>query len=170
MDMCICGAQIQGFAGYCSQCGRDSNAAMHPEESAISKTEPNNEQKDASFNGVGGWLLLFCIGAAIIVPLTNLVEGIGSTSAATKVICFVLTVIAVGTGVALWTKKPYALTLVPVYLVALFLVGVLAVVGSVISRDVSQSPIGLRTVIYSFIWFLYFRMSRRVKATYGRNL
>lgn len=130
--------------------------------------------------GVGGWLLLFCVGLVVVQPLALLFEAINSGDAFEAGFSFLLGAFSFYTGIALWRVAHNALRLVKVYFVCYLVIAVLAIVAGILGAPatrVSQTPsqdnfltVGFRALIWVAIWWSYFRKSKRVKATYGANL
>jgi hypothetical protein len=140
--------------------------------------------------GTGGWLLLFCIGTAILSPLELLAEAIlrplGPLDIAILrplgLLNVALTALAIYTGVALWRVRPNALGLVKAYFISLVCWAVLEVISglsaqqsaqiSYINYEVAGREVagGVAQIITVVIWWFYFKKSKRVKATFGRNL
>lgn len=129
--------------------------------------------------GVEGWLLLFCIWITIFSPLfevVRLVSVLRYVAANPMLLLSVaLTAYGIFTGIMLWTRNQYALTCLRIYFA---LVLVLALAGFfTFFRAVRFIGIGfaivtawIRVVAFLAIWVSYFRVSKRVRATYGANL
>jgi hypothetical protein len=129
--------------------------------------------------GVGGWLLLFCIILTIFDPLWSLrlipVLRYGLTVNPILFVSFGLTAYGVFTGIMLWTRNPSALTCLRVYfalVVVVALAGVFTYFRAIRVAGFSfQMAIALlRVAAFLGIWVSYFRVSKRVRATYGANL
>ena len=129
------------------------------------QTEKKKLEMENKYKGVGGWLLLFCVGLTILSPLNLLLE-ISKESGFTFVVIFDICLICfcIYTGFCLWTVRPNAVKLAKIYLIILFIIGILAIIGSKSSEEYGVS---FRTILASIIWFSYFYKSKRVKATYG---
>jgi hypothetical protein len=141
--------------------------------------------------GVGGWLLFFCIQVVILGPLlmvgTLVFLALGLASQRLLLSNAGLYILARATagaavsafgaiaGVYLWMLRPRALRLARVYLVLLALLplGLLAAAslfpvpaGVKLPAPPVQVPTTLATVAGATFWWLYFSNSRRVRATY----
>ena len=143
------------------------------------------------YQGVGGWLLLFCVGLTILSPLLNL-AAIGQTMDAVRLVgtsfpnfatvayieialILGMIVFSIYTGVALWAIRPKAVTTAKIYLccvvvVAFFdllLVSSLDLPGAASSEARGAAISGIvRSIIYAGIWMAYLNNSKRVEATY----
>ncbi len=157
------------------------------------QNEPIFSYNDVSkYRGVGGWLLLLCVGLTIIGPLMRL-SGIGSTMAELPRISAVLpslvtliyvenifslfiTAFSVYAGYSLWAVKPNAvykakaflITLVIFAVFDLFLIYMIELPVAVANEAIAQGIFGLvQSVLYTGVWFAYLTQSKRVRATYG---
>jgi hypothetical protein len=82
--------------------------------------------------------------------------------------------------VALWRVRPNALGLVKAYFISLVCLAVLAVIRGLSAPQSTQISYeapsenyvaeGVAQIIAVVIWWFYFKKSKRVKATFGRNL
>ena len=198
MDCVGCSAQNPDAGVFCFNCGRElvaSPAAIAVQQStpvadgtsiypAVSSESPEllpglavetirNEYPNLV--GVGGWLLWFCIVTTIISPAIVLVSTLSHPSGY-SLIDMCLAAFSVFTGVSLWKAKPRALRLTKILLIVQFCLGALLVVGELISSTENSSassaadPSGVRMLVGAFIWFLYFKQSKRVRAVYGRSI
>lgn len=120
--------------------------------------------------GVRGWLLLFCIGTVIVGPIILLAGGATATleNPGAWAAGFLVVASGVAAGVSVWTRRRNALRFVKVYLVFLFGLGILGLIGSVAGGGPATSSAG--GLVGAVIWASYFRKSKRVKATLGANL
>jgi hypothetical protein len=154
----------------------------------------NGKRRKAELQGVGGWLLLFCVLVTIVgpaitvfsysaefariledwdgfrtVPTFHLVTDVGGLG---------LTAFAVYTGIALWTIKPNAVRTAKTLLIVGFAynaiteLACLSLGTSVLfwaPTPTVESTVGdeVTNAISFVIWFTYFKESKRVKATYG---
>jgi hypothetical protein len=158
----MCGAALLDTASICSRCG----AKRHGISEGFSEL-PN---ASCSLVGVGGWLLWLCIGTTIITPLSFVAEGQTATSAAEQVIAYTVAGFSFVTGLSLWTRRSYALSLAGAFLVAVFLLSALSLLASAMTKDYEANSVSLSAITWAFVWFLYLSRSVRIRHTYGRNL
>jgi hypothetical protein len=155
----------------------------------IVNTRPAPAEKE--YKGVGGWLLLFCLGLTVFTPLLT----IGSLAMAfiksleyfdqfpgLLVITVIDTILSLGliafgfyAGIGLWSIRPGAVKMAKRYLLCIlgyqaisailtFMAGLLtATTANMISQVALDA---LRSVIYFAIWYSYLDKSKRVAATY----
>jgi hypothetical protein len=192
-----CGAYLQSASAPCSVCGKATRAISG--DAADSGTavaaatgpatlQPGSKQvfdpevqrlrtEHPELVGVRGWLAWFYIITAIVSPVIVLLSTIAEPSPY-SIIDLGLAGFSVVTGVAIWRLWPRALTLTKVLLGIQFAIGALIVLGQIVETSTSgassssSSPdaTGARALVGSIIWFSYFKKSRRVKATFGRNI
>ena len=137
--------------------------------------------------GVRGWLFLFCASTTIVQPIFFLRDALSSSGQPiTFCVNLPMAVFAFYTGISLWRVRLNALKLVKVYFLvqlALAALSFLAVVvgarmgayqggteyqtAEMVTTDALNS---LRTALFVWIWWSYFKRSKRVQATYGLNL
>ncbi len=192
---CIhCGSGSQP-GGVCTVCGRLIPHSI--EEAAAAAAAQAPAPAKSPYYGIGGWLLLFCIGATVLSPLFIGVRILDSWDVMARAMesnptfriyglavyaAYTLLVISsVFAGLALWTKNRDALRAVTFFFVMIVLT--LAVeygfpyllplskrVTDALWKDgVGQTEI-TRSGIYLLVWVSYFKKSRRVRNTFGRNL
>jgi hypothetical protein len=181
-----CGQQIPDASEICPLCGRDANiklaipsgaareAAATAVASAPSETTALHPIRK-ELQGVGGWLLLFCIGLVVLNPLLILVRVINAANTDVRgmVLEFSLAAFGIVVGIFLWNARLVAFTLLWIYfgVVAAFaLLGIIAFAVSPAPVESQNLVFSIRPLIYVFMWFLYFRTSERVRAIFGRNL
>ena len=129
------------------------------------------EQIDSSLHGVGGWLLLFCAGVTIITPLVLLAQIAGNPqNGFVVIISLMLCAFSVYVGTSLWRIRPQALKLVKIYFIVTLGLALLALVGSIAGNQQKDLVRAIDGLIAVAIWWSYFKKSKRVKATLGRNL
>ena len=143
------------------------------------------------YKGVGGWLLLFCLGLTVFSPLItlgSLVFAFGESSQyfaqfpGLLVITVVDTLLSVSlmafsiyAGVRLWGIRPGAVRMAKIYLLCFlaylavsavlpFMAGLPSVANAVMIGEVAKST--FRGAIYFAIWYSYLNKSQRVRATY----
>jgi len=195
----VCGSENPDMGGYCFSCGKPLGeaslviggsaaavAAAPPQELNDSNGAPDQRQGDPEVErirtqypglvGVGGWLGWFCIVITVISPAIVLV-GTFSEPSVYSVIDVGLAAFSIFTGVSIWRVSSRALKLTKILLIIQLCLGALLVVAQILesssatsSHSSSSDPTGARMLAGSVIWFSYFKKSKRVKATFGRNL
>ena len=75
-------------------------------------------------------------------------------------------------GIFVWNVRPVAFTLLWFYFGLVGAFAVLGIIGSALDAEEGAKGlvVSIRSLGYVFVWFLYFRRSERVRATFGRNL
>lgn len=163
----------------CPQCGGNiANYNLQPEV-------------HSQYNGVGGWLLLLCVGMTILGPLFNFFYITQEIAASNKISAYYpevetavkievaftifLIVCSMYAGISLWTKRPNAVFKAKIYLLLLPVITILSifitysmmppVIQNALLKE-STVPL-IRTVLYSVIWFIYLSSSQRVAETYA---
>jgi hypothetical protein len=147
---------------------------------------------DKNYEGVRGWLLLLCVSMVILTPMTGFISLIAVSDtlkpyfdkdpALFKLVlieglCNIcLLVYSMYAGLSLWKVAPNAVTSAKKYLIVLFhysffsiflpqLVGLSEKTQTEIYKT---SPLfNLIVMFEAFMWYLYLRKSKRVRATYG---
>src|ERR1700693_3433152 len=74
-------------------------------------------QNGSSPRRIGGWLLLFCIGSAIIAPLLSIAAVMKGQNALVMTVVLATSAFSVYTGVSLWRVQQNALQVVKTYFV-----------------------------------------------------
>lgn len=185
-----CGQQIPGASEICPLCGREATLKLDPPPAipaAVPATavapgqiqwpvEPaviRPPMRRPDLKGVGGWLLFFCISLTLLTPLLTLVIMWSSNFGPEGMIDLALTAFGVVVGIMIWNVHPRAFLLLWIFFGLMALLLVLGIAASFISSE-EQSPNQIvplfRGLIYIIVWFLYFKKSDRVQATFGRNL
>ena len=147
-------------------------------QSRKERPRPPIDQSDRKpLQGVGGWLLFFCISLTILTPavFVNLLVSpryprptFTVISLAPLVARALLAVYGIVIGVRLWLIRSNSPRQTQTFLfVNLAISLVQAVFGSLIHGNILVSIGGfLLEAAYLFIWMLYFRNSRRVANTF----
>ncbi len=186
-----CGAAITPGTHFCVSCGKPVPGApaqsapqsvgggaaagpaysLGPTATAMPAAPLSPELE--KLRGVGGWLLVFCIVVTIIHPLINLAEAVATPQPGVIFLDLLLSAAAVTTGVSVWSKQSWAFTMVKAYFITMIVVAVLIFIGAATETN-SQVQIdsfvtGIRVLVWVGIWWSYFRRSKRVLATFGRN-
>lgn len=127
-------------------------------------------------------MLLFCLELTVFGPLLLLVHAWHAQFLLVRSYDLVLATFSLFVGIALWTVKPRALLWVSLYFLTVLAAGAgssLVVVhawalnpNSVPINGILRTEAGniLLIVLSIGISFWYFRVSRRVRATFGSNL
>jgi hypothetical protein len=126
---------------------------------------------------IGVLLLVFILAvwnpASLALHAASTVWSIDTRPALSLVflgIRLVLAGIGVAAGIALWLRRPGALSLAKLSLV---LFGIETAVRLSSRIDVGNTPPGMRlpvavfVVVHNAAWYLYLQLSRRVRAVYG---
>jgi hypothetical protein len=143
------------------------------------------------YKGVGGWLLLLCIGLTVFTPLNNIGSFAVGYSESAKyfdqfpgllVITLIktplilgLTVFSFYVGVGLWSIRPGAVKMAKQYLLCFlgyhafaailpFMAGLPSAATKAMIGPVAVEI--LMSVIYFAVWYSYLSESKRVTATY----
>ena len=140
----------------------------------------DDDPKPPPPSGIRGWLLLFCFIVLLLAPFRLLVEAseAGWLAAAFDV---ALALFSVYVGICLVRQSRRALPLLKAYFIVLLGLALLVVAAGVavalfvlrpataiLQLELAYS--GVQTAVFVGIWWMYFRRSRRVRYTYGRNL
>lgn len=184
MFCCHCGTQLGDRAGICPSCREAANplTAYAQTPGIPLKGLPTDpvawlRAQRPELVGVSGWLFLFCVGHAILAPLF-LAATYSRSRPGGEIYIVALAVADCFTGIWLWLKKPNALTLVKVLLITVIALNAFGVYRTV-TRGMNaaiSNPDDLSGIKYmwslcvSLGWFLYFRYSKRVLATFGENI
>lgn len=185
-----CGTVLGIDDKFCSKCGAaipsiaTSNQAAPPLLPPAAPVEPR-------YKGVGGWLLLFCLGLSVFSPLITLGSLVASYSESSQYfdrfpgllatividtfLCVGLMVFSIYAGVGLWRTRPgavqtakrYLLWSLAYYAVAAvlpFMAGLPSQANDAMMAEVVKETV--RGVVYFAIWYSYLNKSERVKATY----
>ena len=175
-----CGQAVPDAERFCANCGTELSAAAAPAPAATPAAAPAPlSAAPGALRGVGGWLLLFCIWVTIFSPLMELrllpyLRYL--TLNPFLLVSFAVTAYGVFTGIQLWTVRPQALTHLRIYF-GIVLVATLVSVATFF-RMVRGETMGgiwvfagwLRAFLFLAVWVAYFRISQRVRNTYGANL
>ena len=188
-----CGQAVQGAERFCVNCGTDltkpmsapSAVPVSPSAAAPAFAEcvpqaasPVAQPVAGELRGVGGWLLLFCIWITIVDPIYALrllpfLRYIHLNW--TLPLSLLLIGYGVVTGIHLWRGRVGALMLLRVYFglmlaLTLFSIGLLFYGTLGMHISIWSVFAWCRTFAFLGIWVTYFRVSKRVRATYGANL
>jgi len=185
-----CGQQIPDASEICPLCGREATLKFDPPPAMVAAApapavapghvrwpdEPATigpPMRRPDLKGVGGWLLFFCISLTFLAPLLLVVRAWGGALELEGIIDIALTAFGVIVGIMVWNVHQRAFLLLWIYFGLMALLLVLGIVGSVTAPeagDPREFVQLVRALGATIIWFLYFRKSDRVQATFGRNL
>ena len=160
--------------------------------------QEENEAADTSlapaeprYKGVGGWLLLLCLGLTVFTPLLtipllamgfiesskyfNQFPGLLIITVTDTVLCLGLMVFSIYAGTGLWSIRPGAVQMAKRYLLCFlgykaiaailpFMAGLPSAATKAMIGTIAMDT--LRGVIYFAVWYSYLSMSKRVIATY----
>lgn len=151
-------------------------------QSAISLPVEATPQAQAKpLKGVRGWLALWCVGG-IVFHLLSLLDVFASkppnvSSEAVNLVVGGLSAFGVYVAVSVLLSKPYALRLVFLNFVqwAALLILTYPVIFLTINPGSTMAWKEIAMLIVAMgvpwmIWFRYFKISKRVLATFGRNM
>jgi hypothetical protein len=178
-----CGQQIPDASETCPVCGQETTLKLEP----VAATTPARSvpydfvaiPQDLGPKGVGGWLLLYCIGTAILVPLAVFGRMHGwkfqdPLYSLEQIRLFYGALV----GVFLWMQRPIAIYLLRIYFIILaakFLLTFLRLISVAVTNHTAPfSVAGFGSTIWAvavaIAWLAYFRKSERVRNTYGANI
>ena len=147
---------------------------------------------ESPYKGVGGWLLLFCIGLTVLTPVLSLrslgisyfetfqyfgqYPGLLVVTIVDTVLSLSLIAFSIYVGVSLWTIRRGAVQMAKRYLVCFlgyhlvaaalpFMAGLSAEANEGMIMPVVKDV--FKAVVYVAIWYSYLNSSKRVSATYN---
>ncbi len=130
--------------------------------------------------GIGGWLALWCFGSIVgaLLQLRNApaLNPESLLSIVFFVIFYAVLTLNVTVGICVACGASFALRLVFINFIALFILAALIMVVGVLTAFVSPEQGGeliggaLAATVPVAIWFWYFKVSKRVRNTFGRNM
>jgi hypothetical protein len=123
--------------------------------------------------GVGGWLMWFCVVVGFFQPLSFIAEIINSPDTLVVLVDLALVATAVTTAIMVYRVKPRAFTLLNCYFGAMLVLGALGIAGQFaddVELTTQEKLAPFRTLIFVVTWFWYFKVSKRVRVNFGRNL
>jgi hypothetical protein len=169
-----CGNQNTSDHGHCIACGNELagykqavalESVTAPVAHSLSSQSLVLTGMAAHNNGpqgLGGWLSLFFIGIVLLSPLLNLLDGLNSHNFFSFIFCLWFALYEIFIGVLIARSSVKALTHLRIYFAICIVLG--------LSNVASASTIGFRNIVGAIAWTLYFRFSKRVFNTFGRNL
>ncbi len=165
--------------------------ASHPQRTRRQWTIPTPAPRD---QGVGGWLLLLCLGLTIFRPLFTLGSIVVTYGESAQyfgkypglmIVTFIDTVLSIGlmafsicAGIGLWRVQSNAVQVTKVFLLCLLGYAVVSSVLPFLAGLPSEANVDMiapvatsafKVVIYVAIWYSYLNKSERVRATYGQQ-
>jgi Protein of unknown function (DUF2569) len=129
--------------------------------------------RQPSLRGVGGWLLFYCILLTVVAPLYVLIWAWNIGFETESIVIIAWAAFGLVVGMMVWNVHRHAFVLLWIYFGLTILIFALAIVGVVLAdekADVNEGIRLFRSLVYTIGWFIYFKQSDRVQATFGRNL
>ena len=179
-----CGQQIPEASATCPLCGQETTLKLEP-VAAPAPAKPGAPYdfvtipQNLGLSGVGGWLFWFCISVTILGPLALIGQFFTLQFRSPQLMLEAIRLLyGAVVGVFLWMERSTAILLLRIYFIFLavsYLLVFLNLASVALARHTTpfQLPAFYSTVLsagFSFLWFLYFHRSERVRNTYGRNL
>lgn len=176
-----CGQQIPDASEVCPMCGREASVQLQPRSTVdfpplVAPAAPSFSLSRPDLQGIGGWLLVFCILTAVVTPLGNIASLSRLASIHSPWAFYYLAIVAFSiiVGASVWLASSSAIPLVRAYFISFVVwelarIGYLLVFTDGVSMDFPMM-FRIRTLIWVAIWASYFHTSKRVLATFGRNL
>lgn len=179
-----CGEQIPNVTEICPLCGREASLRLIPlpptDFPLASKTVHPLSVASQEPNGIGGWLLFYCLTLTLLSPAYLLLYFSMMPYRVTSIYSLVGILrgfLGIVVGIFLWTRRPVALFLLKgyfIYIAAGLLLSALEIVRAMMrTKSLVFAGSGFAVLVstgITILWFLYFRRSARVKNTYGANL
>lgn len=163
---------------------------MSNSDNSLAKTR----EMDGSLRGVRGWLLFLCVMWTILIPFVLLIEtgyslrdlpiilfnaelfpGLAAALIIDLFLSLGIVAFSITAGVRLWRIKPGAVRTARIFLYSFFAYSTVSSIliylaippeiRNVTSFDITKEFI--QSAVYSIIWLLYLRRSKRVASTYG---
>ena len=158
---------LSSFAAHLSELASASGA----------RTEMQTRRQGKDVSGIGGWLLLLCIGLTIIGPIGSVFGIAGKLIIGdflSAVLFFLEGIFSMYVGYRLWTIKSEAVAIVKTYLWIILMINSTIPFTVAIFRTLEWvSPeVMVRASLSSIsfaIWFSYLMFSKRVANTYAAD-
>jgi hypothetical protein len=177
-----CGVELPLYVQGCTRCGRRQPPASDIWASVNMQPLPATPNR---LQGVGGWLMFFCIILIFLNPLGHALiairafRGLAAKGAPVTIVGVIsigvthigLAIFSVIAGSLLWLEKRSGVSVAKMYL--------LVATAAIISLDIALRFRGvhldlvrstLERFAYAALWYAYLVNSKRVKLTYGTNL
>jgi|SRR5450432_2488927 hypothetical protein len=169
-----CGQPVSSVQRFCQSCGSLQPAGFGGTPQTAAGTYPSIETaRPHELEGVFGWLRFFCFLITVVAPVGLFIPD-RRLPLAIAAIHGVLIIFGILVGANLWSVGRNALEMLKVYFFARFLFDAVLVFQRTFSitdaRSLGTAVGGFIGLMITVVWFLYFRNSLRVKATYGRNI
>ena len=144
------------------------------------------------YKGVKGWLLLLCISMTILDPgailfnlilVTDVIRPLFEQYPAFLRLLLIngacgigLAVFSIYAGISLWKALPHAVPVAKRYLMSVFAYSIISIylprlvgIPEGLSESTSKNTLfnSLTVMMYTTLWYLYLKYSRRVRATFG---
>ncbi len=166
-----CGQLVFDTSELCPNCGQSPVAVS----SAVAAEPSAPQPAEASLQGVGGWLMLFCIIVGVLPVLRFTMSGISILPfQPMKTLELALLAFSVTVASLIWLRLPSAIPVLRAYFVTRAALAVQGIIVAVLNRqnlDVTATvERSISIVLGVGIWATYFAVSKRVRATLGRNL
>jgi hypothetical protein len=194
----FCGNPVDAGDAFCAKCGNPTTTgtsaatitteqiigALSSSASSLSGSIASSFRPKETAEGVGGWLLLFCVLQCIVWPVEALRffgEALRSYQPGELVITLLagllnlllILPLALTSGIMLWKRRAKGLTVLKIYFVMQLILAVISFLADEMRGSLSNDTydfLCLLWILTVIAWWLYFRKSIRVKNTYGRNL
>jgi hypothetical protein len=182
-----CGQQIPEASVTCPLCGREATIQLPPQrhdtaQGAVAVLAPDEVAAPATkpirrdLQGMGGWLLVFCIATTILNPVAilNALASAGAGFNPAILVPAAMAIFGIVVGITVWTRSAMAIPMLRAYFlvlggVALFNLSFL-LTRSLEGDNEFMMVANVRLLIFVTVWAAYFHKSERVRATFGRNL
>lgn len=127
--------------------------------------------------GISGWLFWFCLGTAIVAPLAC-VNAFSHAHDDFRWTLVGLALLYCFTGISVWFRRPEALTMVKLLLYSLLGLSGYHLIRIILEANgADPTPQAeafgaemMTRFCWALGWFLYFKYSKRVLATFGENI
>jgi hypothetical protein len=123
--------------------------------------------------GIGGWLLWFCIAVGLFQPLVLLLEAYREGQPTVVIIDIVLIGVCITPVILISRRSQLAFPWLYAFFIVRAVMALLTIVGNSaddVELTAAEKLSPFRTLVSLAIWFWYFKVSKRVYANFGRNL
>jgi hypothetical protein len=179
-----CGQQIPDASETCPLCGREATIEVPLHHDAAQAAVAVASAPDGStaqpirkdLQGVGGWLLVFCIATTILSPVAvlNALALAGVEFNPAILVPAAMAVFGMVVGITVWTRSAMAIPMLRIYFLVVggfTLFNLSFLLTRSLEADNEFTIVAyVRTLIFVAVWAAYFHKSERVRATFGRNL